>query len=159
MDEIFIDESMKESYKISDDSGAEWALKKIREYEDEAQKWAEFYAGQAAREQAKAAQKIEYFKNLLVEYFETVPHKTTKTGIEKYVLPSGELILKPPAIDYTRDDDALVAWCKINHPEFVKTKQTPIWTEVKKLITTTGEIPDGVVPIETAAKFDVKVAQ
>ena len=96
--------------------------------------------------------------HLLRQYFDTQQRKVTKTGIEKYSLPGGELIRKPAGLDYKRDDTALLAWCEAHLPEAVKVTRKAGWAEVKQYIKETGEIPDGVEPYETEPVFTVKEA-
>ena len=99
---------------------------------------------------------IEFMEGLLRQYFDGVPHRVTKGGTEKYALPSGELICKPAGIDYERDEGALLNWCEANLPEAVKVTRTASWEDVRKYIKETGDIPEGVVPVETEPTFQVK---
>jgi hypothetical protein len=146
-----------EAFEIRDDASAEWAIGKIKEAQAECDKFVKFYAAQTEKIKADTAGQAEYFTSLLARYFQTVPHKTTKTGIEKYKLPSGELIMNPTKIDYERKDDALLAWLTVNKPEYIKTKPEPMWDKIKKDIIAGGELPDGVTPIEKQAEFKLKI--
>lgn len=147
----------REGFRITDDGGAEWAMRKISEAEGELSAWKEYYAGQLSKIESRCRQTIDFMKNALADYFEQVPRHATKTGIEKYKLPSGELIRKPAGIDYQRDEDAMLEWCRTRHPEFVRVSEKASWSDVKAYIKETGEIPDGVLPVEKPAAFEVKV--
>lgn len=151
------DEQEQTGWVITDDGGAEWAMRKIAEAENEMAAWKDHYAEQQARIEARCRQTIEFFTSKLADYFEQVPRRATKTGIEKYKLPSGELIRKPAGIEYQRDETAMLEWCKAQHPEFVRVSEKASWSDVKAYIKETGEIPDGVLPVEKPAAFEVKV--
>lgn len=150
------DEHKNGIFQIQDDQGAEWALKKIREAREEQAKWTDFYRGRMDQVVNQTQETIEFMEGLLRQYFAGVPHRVTKGGTEKYALPSGELICKPAGIDYERDEGALLSWCEANLPEAVKVTRKASWESVKKYIKETGDIPEGVVPVETEPTFQVK---
>lgn len=151
-----MDEHENVIFQIQDDQGAEWALKKIREAREEQAKWLDFYQGRMNQVKIQTQETIDFMEGLLRQYFAWVPHRVTKGGTEKYALPSGELICKPAGIDYQRDDKALLDWCEANLPEAVKVTRKASWEDVKKYIKMTGDIPEGVVPVETEPTFQVK---
>ena len=99
-----------EGFQILNDQMAEWALGKIREAKAEREKWEAFYGAKLEQIRKESQNTIDYMTLLLQRYFDTQERRTTKTGIEKYSLPSGELIRKPAGLDYRRDDAALLAW-------------------------------------------------
>ena len=148
-----------ESFEITNDMQAEWAMRKIREARQERERMAEHYKSQQEAIDRQTEERVSYFTGLLEAYFEQVPHKATKTGIEKYKLPSGELVMKPAGIDYIRNIDVLLGWCKENRPDWVRVKEEPAWAEIKRQIKEDGVLPVGVVPVETPATFDVKVSE
>ena len=151
-----MDERENGIFQIQDDQGAEWALKKIREAREEQDKWLNFYMIRMNQVKAQTQETIDYMEGLLRQYFDGVPHRVTKGGTEKYALPSGELICKPAGIEYQRDDKALLDWCEANLPEAVKVTRKASWEDVKRYIKETGDIPEGVVPVETEPTFQVK---
>lgn len=157
LDEFEDDEQEQTGWVITDDGGAEYALKQIIQAKAEKAAFKDHYAEQQAKIEARCNQKIEFFESKLLDYFEQVPRRATKTGIEKYKLPSGELVLKPAGIEYQRDEDAMLEWCKAQHPEFIRVSEKASWSDVKAYIKETGEIPDGVLPVEKPATFEVKV--
>jgi hypothetical protein len=146
----------KERFVIHNDKMAEWAMGKIAEANANIKMWKEFYKQKLAQALAEEEDTIAYMSGLLREYFDTQPHHVTKTGIEKYSLPSGTLELKPGGLDYKRDNEALLAWCKANMPAAVKVTEEPAWEKVKAYIKETGEIPDGVEPFQPEAAFTVR---
>lgn len=150
-------EAVQQAYAITDDAGAERALLRIREAQAESEKWADFYTQQSAKIKAQTDETVAYYKGLLAQYFGTVPHHATKGGTEKYKLPSGELVRKPSSVEYQREPDKLLAWAKAHDSgEFVKVTETAKWAEIKTYMKATGDIPDGVTPVEVPSTFEVK---
>lgn len=150
---------MNEGFRIENDKQAEWAIGKIREAKAELEKWETFYTGKLEAARMDAQDTIDYMTSLLQQYFITQERRVTKTGIQKYSLPSGELVLKPGALDYKRDEVALLTWCEAHMPEAVKVTRKPVWSEVKARIQATGELPDGVEAYMTEPTFQVKEAK
>lgn len=146
-----------QGFVIDDDKKAEWAILKLREAETDKQKWADYYTDQLEKIFAINNNTIEYLTHKLNEYFANVPHNVTKSGQEKYKLPSGELVLMPAKLDYQRDDEKLLCWCKQNAPEYVKVKESVDWAGLKKAMTADGLIPEGVEPVEKPEEFKVRI--
>lgn len=149
-------EEAAESFRISDDRKAEWALAKIKEAKAERAKWETFYGEKLEAIRKDTQNTIDYMTFLLQQYFDTQERRVTKSGIEKYSLPSGELIRKPGSIDYQHDDETLLAWCEKNLPDAIKVTRKAGWADVKNHIKVTGEIPDGVTVVEADPVFQVK---
>lgn len=147
-----------DQFSITDDGKAEWAMRKIREAQEEYDRMATHFNAQLTAIAERRESTVSYMTQLLADYFQGVPRHVTKTGIEKYKLPSGELVMKPAGLDYKHEETALLEWCRKEHPEYIKITEKPSWSDVKAYIKSTGEIPDGVMPVETPAKFDVKVS-
>ena len=149
---------MNENFVIDTDQKAEWALGKIAEAKAELAKWEAFYERKLETCRAEAQSTIDFMTGHLQRYFISQECRVTKSGIRKYSLPSGELILKPSGIDYQRDDEVMLEWCKAHLPEAVKVKETAAWADVKAYIKATGEMPDGVTAYETEPVFTIKEA-
>lgn len=150
---------MNEGFVIQNDQQAEWAMGKIAEARAEIAKWTAFY-NEKLRAICDAEEgTISYMTGKLQEYFNTQEHRVTKTGIHKYALPSGELILKPGGIDYEKDEAMMLAWCEEHLPDAVKVTRKASWADVKNYIKATGEIPEGVTAVMTEATFQVKEAK
>ena len=167
------DELDREEWHITDDSGAEWALQRIAEEQAEFKRLKNLGEKQIEdiKNKVEAAQKryensTAYFNAKLLEYFQSVPHKKTKSGIEKYVLLSGTLTLKPPALKPTVDDEKLVEWLAANgYTDYIKTKQTAAWGDFKKsldlssgvpIVKDTGEVVEGITFESVPETFDIK---
>lgn len=167
------DELYREEWHITDDSGAEWALQRIAEEQAEFERLKNLGEKQIEdiKNKVEAAQKryensTAYFNTKLLEYFQSVPHKKTKSGTEKYALLSGTLTLKPPALKPTVDDEKLVEWLAANgYTDYIKTKQTAAWGDFKKsldfssgvpIVKDTGEVVEGITFESVPETFDIK---
>lgn len=152
-------EEQSEGFHIKDDQLADWALRKIKASKAELERWEKFYSKKLDDIRRDTQRTIDFMTYHLQQYFDTQEHRVTKTGIEKYSLPSGELIRKPGDIDYKRDDTVLLAWCEEHLPGAVKVKREVAWAEIKKHVLNTGEIPDGVTVEILGPTFQVKEAK
>ena len=145
-------------FAINDDRAATWAAQKIKEKQDELERLVAWYTAQIDAAQKQVQDEIAFLTDRLQEYFRTVPHRATKTGIQKYAFPGGEMILTPAKQSFSHDDATLLAWCKEHdRADLINITEKPRWAEIKAMIKATGELPDGVEPIEEPEKFSVKV--
>lgn len=133
---------------VDNDDSAEWCIRKINEANKKIEDWTKWYQEQLEKQKQQCANEIAYFEGLLAQYFQTVPHKETKTQ-ESYKLPSGTLKLKYPQPEFKRDDEKLINWLKYNQQNnFIKVYETPDWAELKKVVTVQGNCvvdSDGVI--------------
>lgn len=161
----------EEQFVINDDGKAEWALNKIAEEKAEMQRMINVANSMIMKYQEKIEvyqkqfeSKTAYLKEQLRQYFETVPHKSTKTQ-ETYKLPSGTLKLKKQNPEYIRDEEKLLEWVKANKLSYVKTKESVDWAKLKKelnfvddkALTEDGEIVDGVTVSERPSVFEIEL--
>lgn len=159
-DEIETEEQQKE-FKITDDAGAEWAIKKIKFEQANTERLIacideEIEQLKAKKEEIKNRNNTGFLKGKLCEYFETVKAnaKETKTQL-KYELPSGDLIFKKPQKSYERDDDKIMSYLsEHNLFQYIKTNPSVNWAELKK-VDFLSDI-DGITEIQTEARFEVK---
>ena len=162
----------EEKWTIDSDEKAEWALKKIREETEERDRLMKLANAEQEKLTARIAEidkayedGTSYLKYMLNQYFETVPHKSTKTT-EKYALLSGTLVRKKGGIEYKRDDAAMLTWLNENRlDQFIKTKLDVDWKELKTrtsitedgmvVFDDTGEIIDGITAAAKPDTFDI----
>jgi phage host-nuclease inhibitor protein Gam len=160
----------EKKFIINNDNAAEWALKKISEEKAETQRLVNVcntgileYQKKIEDYNKQLENKISNLKSQLNQYFQTVPHKSTKTQ-ETYKLPSGTLKLKFPQPEFKRDDEKLIKWLKENNQDnFIKVKESADWSELKKVVTvqggsvvdSDGVIVEGVTVEEKPPVFDV----
>ena len=139
-------QSERKPFRIADDDCADWAVKKIAEEKAEFERIKNLGEQEISRIKERIAQaerrynqNTEFLRQRLGEFFDSVPHKCTKTT-EKYRLLSGTLTLKYGGIDAKRDDTALVPFLReTGHEELVKVKEEVAWGELKKLLTFAGD--------------------
>ena len=106
------------AWRIADDGCAVWACRKIAEEKTELDRITALGESQIEKIQQRidAAQRryengTRFLTGKLAEYFETVPHKTTKTK-HSYRLLSGTLVKKIGGSTMKQDDDTLLAYLK-----------------------------------------------
>lgn len=156
-----------DEWEIIDDNGAEWAIQRIVEAQSDTAKWEAHYKAQLEKIAQRNQETIDFMTAKLRQYFDTVPHKKTKTQ-ESYVLPSAKLVFKmqPPA--FSRDEAQLLPWVKQNAPKLVKVAESTDWAALKKRITLssgsivdaeTGEVIPGVIAEERPPVFQVSVKE
>ena len=138
-------EQEQEGWHISDDVTADWALDKIREEQVEVKRFEMVVNEKIAqldaalqRKKEQSDRSVDFFTAKLKEYFDTVPHKTTKTQ-ETYGLPSGKLVLKKQNPKFVMDDEQLTAWVEKNAPECLKVRKSTDWAGLKKAIKVAGD--------------------
>lgn len=162
----------RKEFRIGDDGCADWAIRKIKDEKQEYDRIRELGEQQIALIEEKIAQAKRRFEqntsfltSKLAQYFNTVPHKKTKTR-ETYRLLSGNLVLKLGGVKATPDDEKLVPWLKANgYTDFVKVEEKATWGELKKklnlesgtmaTIAETGEIVEGITLMQQPDTFVV----
>lgn len=169
---MMIDEQFEEGFKIDNDNLAEWAVCKIAEDKADFQRLINVcetkileYQEKVRRYQEQLERKTSGLKGALMLYFETVPHKSTKTQ-ETYKLPSGTLKKKFGTPEYKVDNEKLVKWLEDAKLEtYIKTEKKAQWGELKKTITVSfdkiltaeGEVIDGVTAQVRPDSFEVEL--
>ena len=160
-------------WRIADDSATDWAVQKIAEERAELARIEVLAAEQIARinEKVEAARRrcengTAFLTSKLAEFFETVPHKETKTK-HSYRLLSGTLAKKLGGATMEKDDDKLLEHLRSSgNTQYIQQTEKPMWGEYKKRLEIqgelvidkqTGEIVDGVKVIEKPATFSVEV--
>ena len=171
--------SEEEQYRTPDgwvcdsDSKAEWCLEKIREARADRDRMVAWYKKAIETVEKQTDFNTMNLEKMLFEYFQTVPHRKTKTQ-ESYSFPGGKLYLKKQNPEYKRDEKTVIAWLKENGGEqFVKIKEELDWSALKdassvvngqlvtgETVNEDGEIipivVHGVEIIEREAKFVVE---
>lgn len=162
-----VENETRKPFEITDDSLAEWAMRKIAEVRKDTCKWETHFCAQLDRIRKANEETEAFFTSALGRYFDTVPRRKTSTQ-EKYVLPCGELIRKKQAPKFTQDDALLVPFLQENDlSEFVKLKASSDWASLKKSCTvledgsvveqSTGMVLPGVAAEIRPDKFEVKI--
>ena len=125
--------------QIQNDDEAEECIQAIRAAEADVAFWKDYYAD-ALQKIADASQRIIDNNTARLEaYFDTLPHKKTKTQ-ESYPLPSGKLVRKHQDTEFIRNDEELLSWLHENNGEkYIKTKESVDWAGIKKTLSVLGE--------------------
>lgn len=155
-----------QGFQITDDSSAEWAVRKIKEAQGDTAKWQAHFAAQLASIKKANDATVDFMTSLLASYFATVPHKETATQA-KYELPSATLLRKQQQPEFVRNDAELLAYLDASERgEYVKVVRSPDWAGFKKITvvrdgavvdTETGEIVKGVTVTLRPDRFDVQI--
>ena len=153
-----------EGFVCDNDHKAGWIMDKIREARADRDRWVAWYEAKIAEIKAQTDFNTMNLERLLRDYFDTVPHKKTKTQ-ESYTFPGGKLTLKLQNPEYKRDDKAVIAWLKENGMgQFVKVKEELDWSGLKaatgsidgRIVNEDGEFIPGVEVLNRDPKFIVE---
>ena len=159
------EQEQRDTFFITDDKSAEWAIRKIREAEREQNRLLALIDEERAdldiREKQIADQyenRTSHLKELLQSYvqrvYENGDASETKTQIS-YPLLSGKLVLKKPTTKLQQDDKALTEWCREHLPERVKTTYKADWAEIKKNV----KVVDGIAIYEPTGEVMIGVTE
>ena len=167
-----------DTWKIRDDASADWAIRRIAAVNDDCDRKIAVCKERIAnlqklidKYQQEKEDRTGWFRIRLMEWFESVQRRVTKTS-ERYDLPSGRLVRKFPVPEVKRDDDALAAWAgRLSWTEVLKVKVTPDWAKIKAeativngqyvIATNDGEVVpvEGVTLVEREPTFEVEVGR
>lgn len=168
MESIRITTAQDTPFTVDNDQKAEWAARKIREARQDTQKWTEYYERQLSAIRRANEDTEAYFSALLANYFDTVPHKATKTQ-ESYRLPSCKLVLKAQQPEFSRDEDVLCDYLdKKGRDDLVKITRRADWAALKKMlkvmedgtcVDADGEVVEGVQAFSRQPEFKVEMKE
>lgn len=164
MEELRFNETGAE-FIVDTDAKAAWAVSRIAEKREKAEEFVEWYEQKIKEIKEEVEQDCAFLSASLERYFDSVPHKSTKTT-ESYTFPGGKLTRKKQQTEYKRDDKTIIDWLKSNADgQFVKTTESLDWAGLKaatgvfegQIVTGDGEIVPGIEVIERPDKFVVEV--
>lgn len=168
MEAIRITTAQDTPFIVDNDQKAEWAARKIREARQDTQKWTEYYERQLSAIRRANEDTEAYFAALLADYFETVPHKATKTQ-ESYSLPSCKLVLKAQQQEFNRDEAVLCDYLdKKGRDDLVKITRRADWAALKKTlkvmedgtcVDADGEVVEGVQAFSRQPEFKIEMKE
>lgn len=141
-----------ERFRITNDSQANWALRKIADARQKLARDQETARAEIERIQqwlkmseAEAVRTEERMTALLHGYY--APQFQENPKVKTYKLPSGQVQSRAQQPQFNRDDATLLEFLKSREmTDFIETKETPKWGELKKQIQVVGEhvvIKDG----------------
>ena len=168
MEAIRITTAQDTPFTVDNDQKAEWAARKIREARQDTKAWTEYYEQQLSAIRRANEETEAYFAALLADYFETVPHKATKTQ-ESYSLPSCKLGLKAQQPEFNRDEAVLCDYLdKKGRDDLVKITRRADWAALKKTlkvmedgtcVDADGEVVEGVQAFSRQPEFKVEMKE
>jgi len=156
------EEQEEQDVAILDDASAGMLMHRIKDANEEYDRMESWYKVQLKRMKEKRDATIAWAKGCLRSYFDLVPKKATKTQ-QSYQMMSGKLVLKQPGPEFDVNDDVVIPWLKANGLEqYIKTKETVNWVELKKVVkvagtgvsTEDGEIVPGITVTEREPEFN-----
>lgn len=155
----------EESFVIDTDAKAEWALQKIREHKADRDRFVKWYKDKIKEITEQCDFDTMNLERMLKEYFDTVPHRETKTQ-SVYDLPTGKIYIKKQNPDFKHDDKTVIEWLKNNGGgRFIEVEETLKWGDLKKagavvggkMFTEDGEEIPGIEVIDREPLFCVDV--
>lgn len=168
MEAIRITTAQDTPFVVDNDQKAEWAARKIREARQDTQKWTEYYERQLSAIRRANEETEAYFAALLADYFETVPHKSTKTQ-ESYSLPTCKLVLKAQQPEFNRNENVLCDYLdKKGRDDLVRITRRADWATLKKTlkvmedgtcVDADGEIVEGVQAFNRPPEFKIEMKE
>jgi phage host-nuclease inhibitor protein Gam len=158
-EELAMEGQTRDGFRVTDDGGAAWCVRKIREAQDECDQMIMWYSAQIEKAKARMNATVERMTAYLREYGETVPARETKTQ-RSYTIPGGKMIWKKEHTEYRHDDAVVLEGLKRDgRTEYIKTVEKLDWAGLKKEISVTGELPDGVTMETVPEEFTVKIEE
>lgn len=160
-----------ERFKVTDESSANWALRKIAQKEQQIKANNELAAAEEQKieawrkqENEKAQNDIDFFQSYLAEYAMDLKKKDPKFKTLK--LPNGELSFRKQQPEWILDDEKVIKALKESgKDDLIKVTEKPKKDEIKKAFKAhgnkainpeTGEVVDGITIEERPEKFGVK---
>lgn len=157
-------------FSIESDQAAEWAFKKIRQYQDKRQAadkaladWKQEAERQHAEEVKEIDHNLDYFKGLLLDYAE---RQADGDNGWKFQSPAGRIAYTKPKATIVKGDEAKLL-DQFKGTEYVteKTTQKFNWADFRKTLTMTdggqvvtpdGELVDGAKVKQEDGGFKIK---
>ena len=130
-------DTANDSWRITDDAGADWALRKIAQAQRRIEQRKAFVEAEIARLQRWQEQAnkqdlsdIEFFTSHLQSYFETLRESGALGNRKTYRLPHGALQVRASGPKFERNDEQLLVWAK--SVGLVRVKEMPDWSAIKQ---------------------------
>lgn len=144
-----IDQTVTEQFTITDDSAADWAVRKALRYQraiEESERLADERIAKVEswRQQIRDEnnRQIQYFMSILGPYVE---QQLAGGKSKTYKLPSGNVSLKAKPVEYfiagekaAAKNETLTAYVKQAAREYLKVEESTNWGEFKKTLTVTS---------------------
>jgi hypothetical protein len=169
-------ESHDESFKITDDGTASWAMRKLRKIRN--QQASNFEIAERESERinewlgsvnAPLIRDINYFEALLTEYALDC-RVDPSDGRKTISLPAGKVSTRAKQPKWTVNNDEFIPWAEENFPDLIRIKKEPDLSAIKErfsgapvaeadgvVVTEDGEIIPGVSIMEQEWSANISV--
>lgn len=151
-----------ERFVVRNDSGAEWAARKLAAVRSDIdgieQMWARLRGpidDWRDREVEILRREESWFEGLLIAYLRRLRENDPDTKSRK--LPSATVSSKAGSATVDVDKDTFVAWASEQRADLLRTKVEPDLTAVKQAVLRDGEALPGCTPVEGATSYWVTV--
>lgn len=132
-----------DSFAVRDAASANWVVRKVveaRRYAEHVQAWAAAEVRRAEREEAFLMRRF----GTQLEEWARRQVQTQHDGRKSVALPAGAVGFRCGRSRLiVADESALLAWCRTNLPQAVKTVQSVAKSTVAEYVKSTGECPSG----------------
>ena len=147
----------EDTWTIDDDSKAAWAVKKIAENEAQRDREIEWHKQQIEKAKLRCESDNAWLAMKLEDYSRNLPMRESKTQWS-FTVPGGKLIRQKAkqALTVVDEQAAIEALQAQGMTEYIKVKLSLAWAELKKALTETGEVIDGVELREVPEQFVVR---
>lgn len=166
------EQTEREAFTVKDDQQANWALRKIKQFQDQKENNNALAVAEIDKIEAwnkvendKAQQSIDYFQGLLAYYAQSKRDQDPK--FKKLDLPNGKIKFTKQQPKYNYADEMLLNYLKkAERTDLIKIKESPDKATIKKTFTIqddrlidteTGEVVEGVAIEHREDKFSVEV--
>lgn len=165
------EETEKESFQVTDDNAANWALRKIKQHQEQqkennslAESEIEKIKSWLSAENGQAQQSIDYFQGLLAAY--ALQKRDNDPKFKSLKLPNGQLSFRKQQPKWSLDKETIIQSLKdADATNLIKVTEEPKLADIKKAFKVqdgkainpeTGEVIVGIVIEEQPDKFGVK---
>lgn len=162
-----------DSFKVTDDSSANWALRKIKQYQEQiksnddlAQSEIDKINAWKDQENEKAQQSIDYFHSLLAEY--AMSKRENDPKFKSMNLPNGKIGFRKRPVKWDFDKSIVDSLKKAGLTDFIRIKEEPDKVSIKKSLEVvngkainpnTGEVVEGITIEEQSENFYVGLSE
>lgn len=169
----FLDEKegINEAFEVVNDSQANWALRKIKEHQQEIkwnQEMAQYEIEKIEEWEEQVNQpltrSIDYFQGLLAQY--AMAKKEADPEFKSLKLPNGNLQFRKQQPKWNYDNKKVVESLKqLGMTDYIRVKEEPAKSDIKKVLTVAGdkvvnengEVVEGIEIEERDESFSVKI--
>src|SRR5690606_12605605 len=134
-----------EGWHITDDSTADWALRRIAWHQQQIERRKQFVQREIERLQAylqaeteRHERSIRFFESHLRAYFEQLRQQGLLGDRKTYRLPHGTLQMRAKSPKFERDDKQLLEWARQHG--LVRVSEAPDWSAIKERLAVTDSM-------------------